>query len=114
MVAFYMDVHIPRSITVGLRLRDVDVLTAQEDHHAEVDDPVLLDRTTALKRVLFSQDEDLLVEAQKRQLANLHLAGIVYIHQLKMNVGQCVLDLELLAKAANDAELANIVTYLPL
>jgi hypothetical protein len=28
-VGIYMDVHIPRSITNGLRLRGVDVLTAQ-------------------------------------------------------------------------------------
>jgi hypothetical protein len=28
-VGIYMDVHIPRAITNGLRLRDVDVLTAQ-------------------------------------------------------------------------------------
>ena len=37
-VALYMDVHIPRAITVQLRLSGVDVLTAQEDGHAEVDD----------------------------------------------------------------------------
>lgn len=30
-VAFYMDEHVPRAISVGLRLRGVDVLTAQED-----------------------------------------------------------------------------------
>ncbi len=114
MVAFYMDVHIPRSITTGLRLRNVDVLTAQEDHYAEAEDPVLLTRATSLSRVLFSQDEDLLVEADKRQLANLPFAGVIYIHQLKMNIGQCVQDLELLAKASNSDEPANIVTYLPL
>jgi hypothetical protein len=33
-VALYMDAHIPRAITVGLRLRGVDVLTAQEDNAA--------------------------------------------------------------------------------
>ena len=30
-VRLYMDVHIPAAITEGLRLRGVDVLTAQED-----------------------------------------------------------------------------------
>jgi len=30
-IALYMDVHIPKAITVGLRLRGVEVLTAQED-----------------------------------------------------------------------------------
>ncbi len=30
-LAFYMDEHVPRSITSGLRLRSIDVLTVQED-----------------------------------------------------------------------------------
>ena len=44
-----MDVHIKRAVADGLRLRDVDVLTAQEDSAAEFDDEVLLDRTTELE-----------------------------------------------------------------
>jgi hypothetical protein len=35
-VKLYMDVHIKRSVTDGLRLRDVDVLTAQEDSATEL------------------------------------------------------------------------------
>ncbi len=50
----YMDVHIPRAITNGLRLRDVDVLTAQEDGTATLEDSVLLDRSTELGRLLYS------------------------------------------------------------
>ncbi len=30
-IAFYMDEHIPMAITLGLRMRGVDILTAQED-----------------------------------------------------------------------------------
>ena len=30
-VRFYLDVHVPRAIALGLRLRGVDVLTAQDD-----------------------------------------------------------------------------------
>jgi len=52
----YMDVHVPRSITVGLRLRGRDVLTAQEDGAARLQDPELLDRAAELGRVLFTQD----------------------------------------------------------
>ena len=53
-VELYMDVHVRREITVGLRTRGVDVLTAQEDGAAALDDPLLLDRATSLGRVLFS------------------------------------------------------------
>jgi hypothetical protein len=42
-----MDVHVPRAITEGLRLRGVDVLTAQADGTAELFDDKLLDRATA-------------------------------------------------------------------
>jgi predicted nuclease of predicted toxin-antitoxin system len=66
-IAFYVDHHVPRAITVGLRLRGVDVLTAYEDGASELDDPELLDRAGELERVLFTQDDDLLAEAARRQ-----------------------------------------------
>jgi hypothetical protein len=47
-VALYFDVHVRRAVTEGLRLREVDVLTAQEDGAATMDDPILLDRAMAL------------------------------------------------------------------
>ncbi len=70
-----MDVHIPKAITDGLRLHGVDVLTAQEDGAARLPDSALLDRSTALGRVLFSQDKDLLREAVRRHNARETFAG---------------------------------------
>ena len=64
-IALYMDVHVHRAITTGLRLRDVDVLTAQEDGYRTANDDRLLDRATEAQRVLFTQDDDLLVEANR-------------------------------------------------
>lgn len=61
-----MDAHIPKAITNGLRLRGIDVLTAQEDNADKLSDPELLERATALNRVLFTFDDDLLAEAAKR------------------------------------------------
>ena len=51
----YMDVHVRRAVTVGLRRRGVDVLTAQDDGSDLLEDPELLDRASALGRVLYSQ-----------------------------------------------------------
>lgn len=76
-----MDQHVPRAIAVGLRQRGVAVLTALEDGASETADPELLDRATALGRVLSTQDDDLLVEAAKRQTAGSAFAGIIYAHQ---------------------------------
>ena len=55
-VKLYMDVHVQRAISEGLRLRGIDVLTAQEDGGQRLPDPELLNRATVLGRVLFSQD----------------------------------------------------------
>lgn len=109
-----MDVHVHRAITTGLRLRGVDVITAQEDGYARAADSLLLDRATELDRVLFSQDEDLLVEAKERQLKGKEFAGVIYGHQLRVTIGQCVVDLELIAKLCDTEDTANRVEYLPL
>jgi predicted nuclease of predicted toxin-antitoxin system len=79
-VPLYMDVHVHQAITAGLRLRGVDVLTAQEDGARQLSDSGLLDRATALGRVLFSQDEDLLREATRRQQSRESFAGVIYAH----------------------------------
>ncbi|SRR6266511_1557692 len=110
----YMDVHIPRSITEGLRLRSVDVLTAQDDGAQRLPDPDLLDRATQLGRVLFSQDEDLLQEAARRQQASEAFAGVAYTHQLRLTIGKIIADLELLATVYQPEDMVNRVEYLPL
>jgi hypothetical protein len=109
-----MDVHVPYGITIGLRLRDVDVLTAQEDGSRQSEDAVLLDRATGLGRILFTRDDDLLREGTLRQQRGESFAGIVYAHQLDVSIGQCVIDLELIAKASDSNEWTNRIEYLPL
>jgi predicted nuclease of predicted toxin-antitoxin system len=109
-----MDVHVKRAITLGLRRCGVDVVTAQEDGTTRLSDSALLDRAASLGRVLFSQDTDLLAEAAARQRSGTPFAGVIYVHQCRLGVGQCVRELELLACAADPQELVNRVQYLPL
>ena len=89
-VGLYMDVHVPAAMTRGLLLRDVDVLTAQIDGTTELPDPDLLDRAMELRRVLFSQDEDLLAEATRRQRGGQHFGGVIYAHQLGITFGRAI------------------------
>jgi predicted nuclease of predicted toxin-antitoxin system len=113
-VGLYMDVHVRQAVTDGLRDRGVDVLTAQEDGRRELPDPDLLDRATVLGRVLFTQDDDFLQEAARRQKAGIHFAGVVYAHQLALTIGQCIEELETLAKAGQPEDFENRIEYLPL
>ncbi len=95
-------------------MRGVDVLTAQEDGTSDWDDARLLDRATALGRVLFTQDVDLIIEATKRQEEGVPFAGVIYAHQLRTSIGQCIRDLEIIAKAGEPEDLENQIVFLPL
>lgn len=114
MINLYMDVHIPKAITTGLRIRGVDVITAQEDNAATLPDPSLLNRATELQRTLFTFDDDLLREAQRRQAEGLPFAGVIYTRFLKVSIGECISDLELIAKSGEPEDMLNSVEFLPL
>lgn len=110
----YFNHNVRRPVCEGLRLRGVDVLTAFEDGSHRLEDPELLDRATFLGRALFSQDEDLLAEAVQRQRTGRAFSGVIYAHQKRLSVGECIAQLELVAKACDPEELQGRVLFLPL
>ena len=110
----YMDHHVPRAITIGLRIRSVDVITAHEDAANRLSDVHLLDRASKLGRVLFTQDDDLVVEAVRSQRDTIPFSGVIYAHQLRTSIGRCIQDLELIARAGEDEDMANGIEFLPL
>lgn len=119
-LSFYMDEHVPRPITIGLRIRGVDVLTAQEDGRAGMDDALLLQRATELGRVMFSFDSDMLRLATQRQRALQQTAeqqsfeGLVFAHPTRISVGECIRELEAIARTGDRPDLLNQIIYLPL
>ncbi len=110
----YMDVHVPHVITTEMRLRAVDVMTAQEDSAHELADAELLDRASAAGRVLVTQDIDFLKEAAYRQERSQYFLGVIYVPQLHVTIRQAVSDLELIARASKPEEWISRVEYLPL
>lgn len=111
---FYMDHHVPKAITNGLRARNIEVITAHEDGADQLSDPQLLDRATELKHVLFTQDDDLLKEAAKRIQDGSLFYGVIYAHQMRVSIGTCIHDLETIAKAGEVEDMINQVQFLPL
>ena len=112
-VKFYMDVHVPRAVTIALRLWGIEVLTAQEDDSATLDDLLLL-RATRLGRVLVSHDDDLLREGRRMQREGIEFAGVIYTHQLFVPIGQVIEDLALIGLAMSPDEWLSRVEHLPL
>ena len=109
-----MDHHVPRTITEGLRIRGVDVLTTAEDDSDRLQDPLLLDRAGELNRILFTRDKDFLIETTKRQRSGQSFIGVIYAHQLRISIGNCIRDLQLIAEACEPEDFFNRVEHLPL
>jgi hypothetical protein len=105
-------VHVHQGITDGLLSRGVDVLTAQEDGTTRMEDSNLLDRASALGRVLFTNDQDLLRIVPERQRLGVPFAGVIYAPQTSP-LGRVLGDLELCALACEPEDFANGLTYLP-
>lgn len=108
-----MDVHVKAAITAGVQRRGIDVLTAQEDGSGRLDDTALLQRATALDRVLFSQDDDLLAIARAWQHGGRAFGGLVYGHQLAATIGKYVFELVLLCTVLEPEDMVNRIEYLP-
>jgi hypothetical protein len=113
-IQLYADHNVPRAIVDGLRSRGVDIVTSYEDGTSEFDDSELLDRATELSRALFTRDYDLLLEATKRQRSGVRFSDVIYAHQLRVSVGTCIRDLEIIAKSGEREDIENRVEFLPL
>jgi hypothetical protein len=112
-LTLYMDHHVHAGITAGLRQRGVDVLTAYEDGAHQWDDDRLLERAGQLVRVLFTQDDDLLVIAHQWLLASREFAGLVFGQPVRLTVGKAIQDLELIAEAMDPTNMLNRIEYIP-
>jgi hypothetical protein len=57
---------------------------------------------------------DLLAEAARRQRLDISFHGVIYAHQLRVSIGACIHDLEIIAKAGEPADLVGQIQFLPL
>jgi hypothetical protein len=102
-----MDEHVPTAITVGLRLRGVDALTAQEAGLVAASDEARLALAAREGRVLFTQDADFL----RLHASGVPHAGIAYAHQ-QTAVGYAVRALMLIYQVLEPEDLQNHVEFL--
>src|SRR6266478_2211157 len=85
--------------------RGIDVITSQQDGTREARDEQLLARSTELRRILVSQDEDLMVVTAQWQAVGREFAGLVFMPQEGGSIGRYVEDLELVAVCCTAGEM---------
>ena len=109
-----MDVSVPRAIPEALRRRGYDVLTAQEDGAALLDDATLLDRVGIVRRMIFTMDADFVDAATRRSRLGQSFATVIYIAQKKATIRRCVEDLALITETIGEDEAMGNILWLPL
>lgn len=113
-LGFYVDEHVSGAITLSLRKRGVNVLTAQDDGFDGRPDEKILDRATNLDRLVVTHDDDYLAIAADRDARGIPYSGVVYLIPHRVTIRIAVDDLELIAGAGGMDEFKNRVTYIPL
>ncbi len=113
-VQYYMDVHVPEAVSLQLRARGIDVLTAIEDDARQLTDAEILQRAHRYGRIVVTQDIRFRALAESWLKEGLAFSGLIFAHQLRITVGQFVSDLHLIAEVSTSEEWRNTVEHLPL
>jgi hypothetical protein len=113
-IALYFDVHVDRAIVGQLRLRQVETLTAQEDGSDRLSDESLLEHASRLGQPIVTHDIRFLAMAENWQRLGRPFCGLIFAHLMQVSIGQCVRDLELIAKATDPQDWVSAVVRLPL
>ena len=113
-VALFFDVHVDHAIAGQLRLRQVDVSTAQEDGVDRLSDELLLEHAVRLGRPLVTHDIRLHAMAETWQRQGRPFCGVIFGHLMQVSIGQCVQDLEIVAKATDAEDWSSAIIRLPL
>lgn len=113
-IALYFDVHVDHAIVAQLRLRQVDTITAQEDGSNRLGDEALLERASRLGLPIVTNDIRFLAKAENWQRIGRPFCGLIFAHLMQVSIGQCVRDLELIAKATDPQDWNGAILRLPL
>jgi predicted nuclease of predicted toxin-antitoxin system len=112
-VPLYFDHNVDLAIVAGLRRRGVDVLTAREDGAHTTDDEILLERATALGRVLVSNDKDFSAITARWYREGRHFTGLIRTRQENISIGMMIDDLEIIAGIMEPGEMIDQIEYVP-
>jgi hypothetical protein len=113
-IKLLVDVHVDSAIVRQLRLRQVDIATSQELGVDRLPDDSLLEHATQLGRPLFTHDIRFFAMAQKWIAKDRPFCGLIFAHLMQVSIGQCVHDLEIIAKATAPEDWQSTILRLPI
>ena len=99
-------------IIEALKKRGIEAWSARDVGNLGLKDEEQLEYACREKACLFITDDDFLRIAQKWSYQGKEHQGIIYVHPLKLSIGECVNNIELLANVLEIHEMKNHIEYL--
>ncbi|MFQ6056577.1 MAG: DUF5615 family PIN-like protein [Methanosarcinales archaeon] len=103
----YADESANVAVVEGLKRKGVEAFSARDVGKLGLTDEEQLEFAFEKKAVIFTHDVDFLRMAYNRE----HY-GIIYVHQQKLSVGECIKRIKNLVETRTQEEMRNIVVFL--
>lgn len=106
-IKIYADESVNVAIVEGLKRRGVNAFSAKDLGKLGLTDEEQLKTAIQKQAVIFTHDVDFIKIAIKRN----HL-GIIYVHQQKLTIGECIKKLKFIAETKTAEEMQNQILFL--
>ena len=112
MLKIYSDESPNIKIIEGLKRRGVKIWSARDVGNLGLTDEEQLRYAYNERVCLFTTDDDFLKIAKTWTEQGQEHYGIIYVHPLKLSIGECISALEIIACVLNEDEMRNQIEYL--
>ena len=106
-IKIYADESVSIAIVEGLKRRGVNAFSAKDLGKLGLTDEEQLEVAVQNQAVIFTHDADFLRIALDKP----HL-GIIYVHQQKLTIGECIKRLRIIAQTKSMQEMQNKIVFL--
>ena len=106
-IKIYADESVSIAIVEGLKRRGVNVFSAKDLGKLGLTDEEQLKVAVENHAVIFTHDADFLWMALDK-----HYLGIIYVHQQKLTIGECIKRLKIIAETKTAQEMENQILFL--
>ena len=103
----YADESVNIAIVEGLKRRGINAFSAKDLGKLGLTDEEQVKTAIQNQAVVFTHDADFI----KISINKSH-SGIIYVHQQKLTIGECIKKLKLMAETKTPQEMANQIVFL--
>lgn len=111
-IKIYANESVPVAIVAGLKRRGVETISARDSGNLGLTDEQQLEYAQINQMPIFTHDADFLRLAYEWTQAGQDHWGIIYVHQEKSGIGECIRRLKELADLFGSDALRNHVEFL--